>query len=96
MKKNKNISIIALRIEKVLKNDFYNICRSFSMTPMRTILILIKRFAEGHIDALPIIEEYKVFKTDEIDRKTQRILRHRIDGKQAYKINAKKKLIVNK
>ena len=58
---------------------------------MRTMLILMDRFGDGKIDALPIIEDYKTFKGDEKITKTNRILKYRIDGKQAYKINSKNK-----
>ena len=82
---------IVIKIDKTIKEKFYDICHSFNITPMRTILILISRFADGKIDALPIIEDYKAFKEQEVINKTQRILKYRIDGSSAYKINKAKK-----
>lgn len=82
---------IVLKVDKQIKKKFYDLCYSLKITPMRTMLILMDRFGDGKIDALPIIEDYKTFKGDEKITKTNRILKYRIDGKQAYKINSKNK-----
>lgn len=82
---------IVLKVDKVIKKKFYDLCHELKITPMRTMLILMERFARGKIDALPVIEDFRRFKSEENQRKTQRILKYRIDGKQAYKINRKKK-----
>lgn len=82
---------IVLRLDKAIKKKFYDLCHSLKITPMRTMLILMDRFADGKIDALPIVEDYKNFKNSETDKKSQRLLKYRIDGKKAYQINKKNK-----
>lgn len=82
---------IVLRLDKAIKKKFYDLCHSLKITPMRTMLILMDRFADGKIDALPIVEDYKNFKNNETDKKSQRLLKYRIDGKKAYQINKKNK-----
>jgi len=58
---------------------------------MRVVLILVERFGNGKIDALPIIEDYKDFKATDKTKKIDRLLKYRIDGTEAYKINKKNK-----
>jgi len=82
---------IIVRIEEKDKKEFYLTCKSLNITPMRAILILIRKFATGSIDALPIIKEYKEFKDEDMNQRSIRLTKYRIDGKQAYKINKEKK-----
>lgn len=86
---------IVLKVDKEQKKKFYDLCHGFNMTPMRTMLILMDRFSDGKLDAMPILQEYKEFKASETDRKSQRLLRYRIDGNQAYKINKKNKVLTS-
>jgi len=87
----RNLVNIVIKVDKDIKNDFYTLCKTLSITPMRACLILINRFSKGKIDALPVIEDYKIFKQQEVHNKTMRILKNRIDGKLAYKINKRNK-----
>jgi len=82
---------IVLKVDKKVKKKFYDLCYSLNLTPMRTMLILMDRFADGKIDAMPILEDFKNFKAEEKIRKSKRILKYRIDGDIAYKINKRNK-----
>jgi antitoxin component of RelBE/YafQ-DinJ toxin-antitoxin module len=85
------VKSISVKIRTKLKANFYLVCKSLDITPMRTILILIERFSDGKIDAMPIVEDYKNFDVqDKLDRKN-RMLVYRIDGGKAYRLNQKNK-----
>ena len=56
---------IVLKVDEDIKKKFYKLCYSLNITPMRTMLILMDRFASGKIDAMPILEDYKLFKTED-------------------------------
>lgn len=87
-----NQSNIVIKIENKLKDSFYKSCYSLNITPMRAILILIERFNTGNINAMPIVEDYKSFKEKDREDKLFRLLKYRIDGKEAYEINSKRKI----
>lgn len=78
---------MVVKVDKKVKQSFYHLCHSLNLTPMRTMLILIERFANGQIDATPIMSDYATFKEREKITKTNRILKYRIDGGKAYAIN---------
>lgn len=82
---------LVIRIEKELKKEFYLTCKTLGVSPMRTTLILIRKFARGSIDALPIIQEYKEYKDNDTNLRTVRLAKYRIDGDKAHKINKEKK-----
>lgn len=82
---------VVIKIAPQVKKRFYDLCKSLGLTPMRTILILIERFASGKIDALPILEDFKQFKATEKSNKVKRILKYRVSGTEAYKINKERK-----
>jgi antitoxin component of RelBE/YafQ-DinJ toxin-antitoxin module len=78
---------LIVRIEDIAKKEFYTTCKSLGISPMRTCLILIRNFARGRIDALPIIKEYKEFKANDMNDRVVRMTKYRIDGNEAYKLN---------
>jgi hypothetical protein len=83
-----------LSLTEEIKNNFKIVCKSLGTKPMRTVLILMERFGNGQIDALPILEDYKKYTQADIQLKTNRLLTHRINGKQAHEIH-KTKLLTN-
>lgn len=94
MKRNK--TTILIETTKEVKKVFYSNCYSLGVTPMRIILILMKRFIEGQINVMPILEDYEEFKNEDIKNRTQRLLVNRIDGDKAHRINIKKKELLLK
>lgn len=88
--KNTKVNLV-IRIEKQEKKEFYLTCKSLGISPMRTTIILIRKFARGSIDALPIIEEYKQYKANDINERTINLIKSRIDGRKAHKLNKEKK-----
>lgn len=84
-------SSIILSVDNKLKKEFYKLTAANNMSAMRTMIILMERFTNGLIDTLPIIQDYQAFRTDEIDKKTKMLLKHRIHGGTAFQINKQKK-----
>ena len=82
---------LVIKMEQKAKDMFYTTCKTLGVTPMRTVLIMIKKFANGEFDAMPIIKTYKEFYEDNKDCRTQRLLKYRIDGGQAFRIHQKRK-----
>jgi antitoxin component of RelBE/YafQ-DinJ toxin-antitoxin module len=81
-----------LKFDEKVKTNFDNICHSLGIKPMRVVMVLIERFGLGQIDAMPIIEDCKKFNETDIQLKTNRLLTHRINGKQAHEIHKTKHL----
>lgn len=82
---------LVIRIEKDQKKEFYTTCKTLGVSPMRTTLILIRKFARGSIDALPIIKEYKEYKDNDVNLRSVRLVKYRINGDKAHKINRERK-----
>lgn len=82
---------LVIRIEKADKKEFYTTCKTLGVSPMRTTIILIRKFARGSIDALPIIKEYKDYKDNDSNLRSVRLAKYRIDGDKAHKINRERK-----
>jgi antitoxin component of RelBE/YafQ-DinJ toxin-antitoxin module len=82
---------IVLKINSVDKESFYCKCEELNMTPMRVMIIMMEKFAQGKIDSEAIFERYKQFKKQEVDNKIKRIIKYRIDGGKAYQISNRKK-----
>jgi len=85
---NKTVNLVT-KIKPELKKTYYDLCHSIGLTPMRTTLILIERFASGKIDALPVLQNYKDWKYTEKYAKTKRLLKYRIDGSESKKTKVK-------
>lgn len=81
---NKNL---LLSLPKKDKEEFYKLCKTLELKPMRVILILMGKFVDGTIDAMPVIQAFKDYKEGDISNKTIMLLKNRITGKQAYKIH---------
>lgn len=81
---------LILTLPKQDKEEFYKLCKLLEMKPMRVLLILMGKFVNGEIDALPIIKEFKAYKQQDFSNRGIRLLKNRINGKQAYNIHKEK------